>query len=275
MISLLRHNVSLLASLVGVVAGLAVFAYAAVQFAGALYFYSVMSASSLLVASGFKANAALMIVGQHAVVAALGGALVFFAGRSFIRTWRAGPPTDESAAGGSPVARLVGILLYGAGALYGSYGLIFGMGPLLDDYNLALQGDKTTARIVRVEPAPDIHWDVQRVHYTFKTQRGETVEGVANKFSYPATLAAEQGWVEVTYDPQDPRRNEADFSFSIQSALAFLGGQMVLVFLGIWGFAKNASASNNPPPPAGMALPPPPAPMQQRIPRTTFGRRGA
>lgn len=281
MISLVRHNISLLAHLVVILAGLAVSVYGLVHLVGGFMVYTALSANPLAEASGFQSFPAMMIVGQHGITALAGLALTFFSGRGFIRTWRAGPPDDETVVGKSPIGRSVALLIYGAGALYGSYGIIFGMGPLLDDYQLSTYGDTTTARIVSVEPAPEIHWDVQRLTYEFTTRDGATERGTTNLFSYPARLAQEQGFVEVTYNTQNPAHSEADFSFSLQFALYFFGGQLLFMLIGIWGFAKNANAmANRPPPPRFQPVPPAPLrPIAAQGPppvrRAQFGRRGA
>lgn len=281
MLSLVRHNISLLASLVVALVGIVVAVYGLVQFGGALTILITINVHPLADASGFKPVAAMMIVGQHGLTALAGIVLTYFATRSFIGSWRAGPPDDDTVVGRSPVSKAVALLIYGAGALYGSYGIIFGMGPLLDDYHLAIKGDRTTARIVASEPAPDIHWDVQRVTYEFVTRDGQTVRGTANAFSFPAQQMRERGWVEVTYDVEEPARSEVDFRFSMQFALYFFFGQLVFLVIGIWGFAKNASAMASLPP-ADRAPPPGPvrpgmvvaqSPAAPR--RATFGRRGA
>jgi hypothetical protein len=276
MMSLFRHNISLLAHLAVILAGLAVTTYGLVHFAGSFMIYAALNAHPFAEASGFKAVPALMIVGQHGITALAGLALTFFAGRAFGRTWRAGPPDDETVVGKSPFGRSIGLLIYGAGALYGSYGIIFGMGPLLDDYHLSIHGDTTTAQIVNVEPAPDIHWDVQRLTYEFRTRDGTTERGTANLFSYPARLAEEKGWIEVTYNTTNPAHSEAEFKFSLQFVLYFFAGQLVFLLIGIWGFAKNASAlANRPPPPPPVAVDAAPMqPMAGPVRRAQFGKRG-
>lgn len=282
MIASIRHNISLVVSLAGLAAGLAVFAYGAVQLVGGIVVANLIL-SSPVPATGFQLPAAMMILGQHAITALVGAVLVYFAGKGFAQRWRAGPPADDTVIGKSSLTQGLALIIYGAGALYGAYGILFGMGPLLDDYQLAIHGDKTTARFIAMEPAPDIHWDVQRVHYQFKTRGGETVDGYANKFSYPAQQMMDSGFAEVTFDPQNPQRSEVDFHFSVQSALYFFGGQLIFVIIGIWGFAKNAQAmsgTTNPPPPAARFIPDEPRAIPaMRAPagsvRKQFGRRGA
>lgn len=279
MMSLLRHNISLLAHLVVIVAGLAVAAYGLGHFFGSLAISIALNANPFAEASGFKPIAAGMVIGQHAITALAGLALAFFAGRGFGRTWRAGPPDDDTVVGRSAFARSAGLLIYGAGALYGSYGILFGMGPVLDDYQLSIHGDTTTAQIVSVEPAPDIHWDVQRLTYEFRTRDGATERGTVNLFSYPARLAQEKGWIEVTYNTENSAHSEAEFKFSMQFVLYFFAFQLVFLLIGIWGFAKHASAMANQPPPRSL----PPANMPARpvagtgpqpARRAQFGRRG-
>jgi hypothetical protein len=280
MLSLFRHNISLLASLAILLAGLTVAAYGLVHFFGSTILYSMISAHPLAETQGFKSVAALMVIGQHGITVLAGLTLAHFAGRSFAGTWRAGPPDDDSVVGRSALSKSVAMLLYGAGALYGSYGIIFGMGPVLDDYQLAIHGDRTTAQIVRVEPAPDIHWDVQRVIYQFTTRDGQDVRGTWNAFSFPVRQAQERGWIEVTYNTQNPAHSEAEFSFSMQFALYFFGGQLLFVVIGIWGFAKNAAALTDRPPPPPEIQPAPgpmrrgPVPPAAPARRAQFGRRG-
>ena len=280
MISLIRHNISLLASAFIVLAGIAVAAYGLVHFFGSLAIYFAINSSPIAEMQGFKPLAALMIVAQHGVTGLAGLALAWFGGSSFVRTWRAGPPADETVVAGSVLGRSLGLLIYGASALYGSYGIIFGMGPLLDDYQLAIHGEKTTARIIQVEPATDIAWDVQRVTYVFTARNGQSVHGTWNSFSYPVRQAQERGWVEVTYNSQNPQHSRVEFEFSTQFALGFFGGQLLFVVIGIWGFAKNASAmaERSPPDPETRLQPPPPRPasmpQQGTGRRAQFGRRG-
>lgn len=263
-----------------VLAGTAVAAYGLVHFFGSLAIYAAINSNPIAELQGFKPLAALMIVAQHGVTGLAGLALAWFGGSSFVRTWRAGPPDDKTVVAGSVLGRSLALLIYGAGALYGSYGIIFGMGPLLDDYQLAIHGERTTARIIQVEPAPDIAWDVQRATYQFTARDGQRVEGTWNSFSYPVRQAQERGWVEVTYNSQNPQHSRAEFEFSTQFALGFFGGQLLFVVIGIWGFAKNASAMAERPPsdPHTRVQPssPPPASVPQQGPgrRATFGRRG-
>lgn len=280
MFSLLRHNISLLTSVFIVLAGTTVAAYGLVHFIGSLAIYVAINSNPIAELQGFKPLAALMIVAQHGVTGLAGLALTWFGGSSFVRTWRAGPPDDDTVVEKSPFGRTIGLLLYGAGALYGSYGVVFGMRPVLDDYQLSIHGDTTTAQIVSVEPAPDIHWDVQRLTYEFRTRDGTTERGTANLFSYPAQLAQQKGWIEVTYNTTNPAHSEAEFKFSVQFVLYFFAGQLVFLIIGIWGFAKNARAMSERPPsdraprvqPA--SLRPAPMPPQGTGRRTQFGRRG-
>ena len=283
MIASIRHNISLVVSLAGMAAGLIVLIYGAIPLVGATVVF-VTIANAPFDVPGFQFPAALMILVQHAITALAGAALLYFAGKGFVQRWRAGPPADDTVIGKSSLSQSLALIIYGAGALYGAYGIVFGMGPLLDDYQLAINGDKTTARFVSMEPAPEIHWDVQRVHYQFTTRDGQQVDGYANKFSYPAKQMMDSGFAEVTYDPQSPERSEVDFSFSLQFALYFFGGQLIFVIIGIWGFAKNARALSdtpNMPPPIPRVVPdqPRPAPVVRPVAagsaRKQFGRRGA
>lgn len=283
MIASIRHNISLVVSLAGMTAGLIVLIYGAIHLIGAtVVFFTITNAPFDV--PGFQVPAAMMILVQHAITALAGAALLYFAGKGFVQRWRAGPPADDTVIGKSSLSQSLALIIYGAGALYGGYGIVFGMGPLLDDYQLAINGDKTTARFVSMEPAPEIHWDVQRVHYQFTTRDGQQVDGYANKFSYPAKQMMDSGFAEVTYDPQNPERSEVDFSFSLQFALYFFGGQLIFVIIGIWGFAKNARAlSDSPgmPPPISRVVPDQPRPAPVARPtvagsvRKQFGRRGA
>ena len=282
MIAAIRHNISLVVSLAGVGAGLIVFVYGAIHLVGATVVFITIT-NAVFEVPGFRVPAALMVLGQHAVTAVVGGVLIYFAGKGFVQRWRAGPPADDTVIGKSSLTQTLALIIYGAGALYGAYGIVFGMGPLLEDYHLAINGDKTTARFIAMEPAPEIHWDVQRVHYQFTTRDGQKVDGYANKFSYPAKQMMDSGFAEVTYDPQNPQRSEVDFSFSLQFALYFFGGQLIFVLIGIWGFAKNARAlSDTPslPPPTSRVMPNQPRPAAVVRPaggsmRKQFGRRGA
>lgn len=275
MISLIRHNISLLVTLAVFLAGIGVLIYGAFQLVGSIGFSLSLATSPSV--NGVRWHAVILILAQHAITALVGLATVYFAGAGFLRRWRAGPPDDEEGVGKSPITKTIALVIYAAGAVYGAYGLIFGMGPLLEEYQLAISGDRAGARIIGTEPAPDIHWDAHTVRYQFQTQDGQTIVGTRNMFTYPAEQLLKRGTTEVTYDPTNPALNRIEFSFSLQSAIYFFGGQLVFLLVGIWGFAKNAQALGDAqprPPVLDKAYSAAPPVVDRNTARATFGRRG-
>jgi hypothetical protein len=277
MIHLIRHNISLGACLFAALAGLGIIVAGLFQAVGVVSMFGMLSKADQA-GQGINWLFVWGLVSQHAIMVLLGAVLLYFSARGFVRRWKAGPPSEEEGVGKSATAKVFGLLLYGAGALYGAYGLIVGMEPLIGDVQLATGGDTVAARVIGIEPAPEIHWDLYRVKYQFRTKDGQAVQGVSNQFSYRASKMLEEGDVDVTYLVADPSVSKANFVFSIFDVFKFYGGQFVILLIGIWGFAKNLQGLT-PSPGRRVAADEPELPRIASPPASSngkrvFGRRG-
>ena len=241
MINTIRHNFSLFLCLLVTFAGVALLTFGLFNSYGA---YKMLDAVEFEQKMGLvvRWDVVSYIMAAHVLTATLGLILLIFATRAFIKTWKSGPPTESSVIGKTGFSRVIWLLIYGAGAVYGTYGLIFATGPFFRDAQLALQGDTVLAVVRSIEAAPEIHWDSYRVYYDFKTQTGEMVSGSNLHYSYRANRILSEGNVEVTYLVSDPNVQKMLFSFSPLGMLYFFSTQLALVMVGVWGFAKNARA---------------------------------
>lgn len=198
--------------------------------------------SFLAIAGPMAGSAAICIAGL---------ALIVFAFFRLANRIRAGLPTEEEGAPKTEAGRIGQMVLYGAGAAFGLWGLTLGTLDILSYVALATTGQETVAEIsgtrtqnrTRDGRPPGVYFD-----YSFQTIRGNTVSGTQLVPSSAFTRANKDGGrIRLYYYIGKP----ADHTFpdlKNWSGLAqFMGFRLVLLVFGAWGLRRVLAIGKIPP----------------------------
>jgi hypothetical protein len=151
------------------------------------------------------------------------------------------------------------------------------LGAYARDATLAGSGVTIEARVTGYVPAPEIHEDTTRVHYSFTTPQGEQVDGSRNQWRWQVDDIRKTGKVPVTYLPDNPAFQHMDNSFDLDAALAMIGQYLAIFCVGVWAAGRNLGLwgrARGGTEPAVLPDSMPRAEFLRTTQRPTFGRRG-
>jgi hypothetical protein len=289
---LLRYVIALVVRAVVGIAGLALFAYGAVYVGGSLFMLTQMWGGLSQTGDTPPISFLVQHFGLYGGIAAVGIFLMVVAIRGAIARIRAGLPTEDEGVGASPLSRMMNVVIYGAGFLFGAVTVAINIVPGTEMAMFVARGVTVEAKILGFDKTDEP--GVWNARYTFTTKDGQTItDSVKTERSQSVPSTQWLKTLDLVYLESDPSQHKPLLGYSHSSFVFFIVTRLLIALVGLWGLLKNVSPTPKVPesdrPDLGARATstskfapsaPTPAPLHRSGPsaasrRATFGRRGA
>jgi hypothetical protein len=289
---LLRYVIALVVRAIVGIAGLALFAYGATFVGGSLFLLTQWWGGLSQTGDTPPISFLVQHFGLYGGIAAVGIFLMVVAIRGAIARIRAGLPTEDEGVGASPLSRMLNIVIYGLGFLYGAITVAINIIPGTEMAMFVARGVTVEAKILGFDKTDEA--GVWNTRYTFTTKSGQTI--IDSVKTEPSQSVPSTQWLkalDVVYLESDPSQHKPLLGYSHSSFVFFIVTRLLIALVGLWGLLKNAAptpkapaeegpdlearvmmASRFAPSAPASAVPPRPGPSADSR-RATFGRRGA